>query len=74
MPCQGESVRRIRPCRCGHRRTRLKVIRLDEDGMVADFVMNGKCAAGTSRFLGYGRKAACRFRISEVSRAAQRVR
>jgi len=28
-----------------------KVIRLDEDGMVADFVMNDKCAAGTGRFL-----------------------
>lgn len=28
-----------------------KVIRLDDDGMVADFVMNDKCAAGTGRFL-----------------------
>lgn len=28
-----------------------KVIRLDGDGMVADFVMNDKCAAGTGRFL-----------------------
>ena len=28
-----------------------KVIRLDEDGMVEDFVMNDKCAAGTGRFL-----------------------
>lgn len=28
-----------------------KVIRLDEEGMVADFVMNDKCAAGTGRFL-----------------------
>lgn len=28
-----------------------KVIRLNEDGSVADFVMNDKCAAGTGRFL-----------------------
>ncbi len=28
-----------------------KVIRLDDDGMVADFVMNDKCSAGTGRFL-----------------------
>ncbi|MGE5587193.1 MAG: acyl-CoA dehydratase activase [Clostridia bacterium] len=28
-----------------------KVIRMDDDGMVADFVMNDKCAAGTGRFL-----------------------
>lgn len=28
-----------------------KVIRLDEDGAVANFVMNDKCAAGTGRFL-----------------------
>lgn len=28
-----------------------KVIRLSEDGSVADFVMNDKCAAGTGRFL-----------------------
>jgi len=28
-----------------------KVIRLDEDGNVADFAMNDKCAAGTGRFL-----------------------
>lgn len=28
-----------------------KVIRLDEDGNVRDFVMNDKCAAGTGRFL-----------------------
>ena len=28
-----------------------KVIRLDADGGVADFVMNNKCAAGTGRFL-----------------------
>jgi (R)-2-hydroxyacyl-CoA dehydratese activating ATPase len=29
----------------------LKVIRLDEDGHVQNFVMNDKCAAGTGRFL-----------------------
>ena len=29
----------------------LKVIGLDNDGRVADFVMNDKCAAGTGRFL-----------------------
>ncbi len=28
-----------------------KVIRVDEDGSVRDFVMNDKCAAGTGRFL-----------------------
>ena len=28
-----------------------KVIRLDENGAVANFVMNDKCAAGTGRFL-----------------------
>lgn len=28
-----------------------KVIRLDEDGRVVDFIMNDKCAAGTGRFL-----------------------
>ncbi|MDR1797303.1 MAG: acyl-CoA dehydratase activase [Clostridiales Family XIII bacterium] len=28
-----------------------KIIRLDEDGAVADFAMNDKCAAGTGRFL-----------------------
>lgn len=28
-----------------------KVIRLEEDGRVADFAMNDKCAAGTGRFL-----------------------
>ncbi|MBM4311019.1 MAG: 2-hydroxyglutaryl-CoA dehydratase [Deltaproteobacteria bacterium] len=28
-----------------------KVIQLDEDGHVADFIMNDKCAAGTGRFL-----------------------
>ena len=28
-----------------------KVIRLDENGQVADFAMNDKCAAGTGRFL-----------------------
>jgi len=28
-----------------------KVIKLDEDGEIADFVMNEKCAAGTGRFL-----------------------
>jgi len=28
-----------------------KVIRLDENGLVKDFVMNDKCAAGTGRFL-----------------------
>lgn len=28
-----------------------KVIRIDEQGRVADFVMNDKCAAGTGRFL-----------------------
>lgn len=28
-----------------------KVIRLDDDGMVADFAMNDKCSAGTGRFL-----------------------
>jgi predicted CoA-substrate-specific enzyme activase len=28
-----------------------KVIRLDDDGNVADFAMNDKCAAGTGRFL-----------------------
>lgn len=28
-----------------------KVIRLDDNGMVADFIMNDKCAAGTGRFL-----------------------
>lgn len=28
-----------------------KVIRLDEDGEIADFIMNEKCAAGTGRFL-----------------------
>jgi predicted CoA-substrate-specific enzyme activase len=28
-----------------------KVVRLDHDGAVADFVMNDKCAAGTGRFL-----------------------
>jgi activator of 2-hydroxyglutaryl-CoA dehydratase len=27
-----------------------KVIRVDETGDVADFVMNDKCAAGTGRF------------------------
>ena len=29
-----------------------KVIRLDEDGSVKNFVMNDKCAAGTGRFSG----------------------
>lgn len=29
----------------------LKVIRLDDDGHIANFVMNDKCAAGTGRFL-----------------------
>ncbi|WP_275951112.1 BadF/BadG/BcrA/BcrD ATPase family protein, partial [Gemmiger formicilis] len=28
-----------------------KVIRLDENGAVVNFVMNDKCAAGTGRFL-----------------------
>jgi len=28
-----------------------KIIRLDEEGNVIDFVMNDKCAAGTGRFL-----------------------
>ena len=28
-----------------------KVIRLNEDGSVKNFVMNDKCAAGTGRFL-----------------------
>ena len=29
----------------------LKVIRIDENGMIEQFVMNDKCAAGTGRFL-----------------------
>jgi predicted CoA-substrate-specific enzyme activase len=29
----------------------LKIIRLDEDGLVLNFTMNDKCAAGTGRFL-----------------------
>lgn len=45
----------------------VKIIRLDGDGRMQDFVMNGKCAAGTGRFL----DVMARVLELEVSRLAE---
>ena len=60
-----------------------KVIRLDENGAVANFVMNDKCAAGTGRFLEMMARryhnlqyvhGICRIRSRILDRAEQRNR
>lgn len=50
-----------------------KVIRLDEGGLVTDFIMNDKCAAGTGRFLEVMARR-LEFTLPELGEAAARSR